>query len=108
MRIALTGDPLYTNAGELVAAAAALRRGDTAPLTRLADSANWALNRTRATRPSTRPYDAAAQCTDFGFVWTPCSLPVREAQYERALADCRSVRSRPRVGGNGEVFPATA
>ncbi len=87
VRIAGNTDPTYVNDGELVPAAAALRRGDTAPLMRIAanntsplfgDSGDPAIGSTGL--------NAAAQCTDLTVPWD-LSAPFarRRAQFEAAV-----------------------
>ena len=87
VRIAGNTDPAYVNDGEFVAAAAALRRGDTAPLLRIAannpgplfgDGGDPALGSTGL--------NAAAQCTDLAVPWDlAASFAQRQAQFEAAI-----------------------
>jgi pimeloyl-ACP methyl ester carboxylesterase len=87
VRIAGNTDPIYVNDGEFVPAAAALRRGDTAPLLRIAannpgplfgDGGDPAVGSTGL--------NAAAQCTDLAVPWDlSASFGRRRAQFEAAI-----------------------
>ena len=87
MRIAGNTDPFYVNDGEFVAAAASLRRGDAAPLLRIAannpgplfgDGGDPAVGSVGL--------NAAAQCTDLAVPWElSASFAQRRAQFEAAI-----------------------
>jgi pimeloyl-ACP methyl ester carboxylesterase len=88
IRIATAVDFAYVNDGELVAAGAALRRGDTAPLLRLAANVQGPLVGDSGDASSfSFGVNAATQCTDFPWAWDVASpFDQRRAQFETAIA----------------------
>jgi pimeloyl-ACP methyl ester carboxylesterase len=108
VRIATAWDPFYSNDGELVAAARALRHGDTAPLLRLAAGVQGPLV-SDAGDPAVFSLgaNAATSCTDFPVPWDlSASLADRRAQYEAAMARIRFGPFSPLVWANNGGFSA--
>ena len=87
VRIASNTDPAYVNDGELIPAAAALRRGDTAPLMRIAaNNTSPLFGDSGDPATGSTGLNAAAQCTDLTVPWD-LSAPFarRRAQFEAAI-----------------------
>jgi pimeloyl-ACP methyl ester carboxylesterase len=91
VRIATAWDIFNTNDGELAAAAAALRRGDPAPLLRLAAGVDGPLfSAGPDPAESSIGVSAATQCTDFAVPWDlSASFAQRRQQFETAIAQLR-------------------
>jgi pimeloyl-ACP methyl ester carboxylesterase len=79
-------DPAFLNQGEIIAAATALRRGDTVPLLRLLAESPTPTDFGPANGFSSVGADYAVFCADSRFPWDKnASERVREAQYRHAL-----------------------
>ena len=87
VRIAGNTDPFYANDGEFVAAAASLRRGDPAPLLRIAANNPGPLFGDGGDPAVVSVgLNAAAQCTDLAVPWElSASFAQRRAQFEAAI-----------------------